>query len=350
MNPIRFAMIGAGQISHSCARALAGRDDVELVAVADPSQERRSKLAESYGLARHHDDNQAVIAAEDIDAVYVAVPNKFHAPLAQACLEAGKHVILDKPFAMNHGEALAAAAAARSGGKTLMLGMNQRFTRESQSARRVVEQGRLGEIYHAKARWLRRAGIPKLGTWFSSRELAGGGALYDIGVHLLDLALHLVGEFEPVAVSGKTYTRFGDRGLGEGGWGQSERAGHVFDVDDFATALIKLASGATVTLDVSWALHQAEANVMGIELFGTEAGLSTPPLTLYHPGDEGYQAVQLPQQEPYHAHGDRFVHFVEVLKGEAEPFVTLDQALAVQRILDAIAESCQSGRDVVIGA
>jgi len=120
-------------------------------------------------------------------------------------------VLLEKPFAMNADEAGKAVAIAEKAGLTLMLGMNQRFTADSQKIKQLVEQGVLGDIYHAKAYWFRRAGIPKLGTWFANREMAGGGSLYDIGVHMLDLCLWTMNNFEPVSVTGAT---FRSRGAG----------------------------------------------------------------------------------------------------------------------------------------
>lgn len=166
---------------------------------------------------------EELLADKEVDAVYVAVPNKFHAPLACQTLAAGKHVILDKPMALSHAQALQVAKAAEQSGKTFFLGMNQRFTEGAQQIRSLVEAGVLGEIYHAKAYWIRREGIPRLGTWFGNKEVAGAGSLFDIGVHFLDLCLHLLGNFNPVSVFGASYTKFGNRGLGEGGWGLSDR-------------------------------------------------------------------------------------------------------------------------------
>src|SRR5262249_49032881 len=150
---------------------------------------RAKKIADKYG-AQAYASAKELFADRSIDAVYIATPNKFHVPLAKEALQAGKHVILEKPFAMNAVEAAEAIATAKAAGKVLTVGMNQRFTADSQKIKHLVEQGVLGEIYHAKASWMRRAGIPKLGTWFGNHEMSGGGCLYDIGVHMLDLCLY----------------------------------------------------------------------------------------------------------------------------------------------------------------
>jgi predicted dehydrogenase len=280
--------------------------------------------------------------------VYIAVPNKFHVPLTLEALAAGKHVLLEKPFAMNLAEAETAAEAAKRAGKVLTLGMNQRFNERSQQFRTLVEEGTFGEIYHAKAYWFRRSGIPRLGTWFGDRELAGGGCLYDIGVHLLDLCLYLIGNFEPVSVFGSTYTKFGNRGLGEGGWGISDRAAQgKFDVEDFATGQIRFANGATVSLDVSWACHQEHGNRTDVEIYGTEAGGAALSGKLFRRvADGAHVAYDAPGRPLIHEHKDRFHNFINHLQAGEPLCVPIEQALTVQRILDALAASSASGRSI----
>jgi len=284
--------------------------------------------------------------------VYIAVPNKFHAPLTIAALQAGKHVILDKPFAMNVAEAEEVVATAKRAGKMFMVGMNQRFRADSQKIQALAAQGVLGDIYHGKAFWFRRSGIPRLGTWFGNKELAGGGALLDIGVHLLDLCLFCMGNFEPVAVTGATYTKFGNRGLGEGGWGKSDRQqGLVFDVDDFAAAMIRMKNGATVSLDVTWACHAEEANRMDVYLYGSEGGARLYPAKLFHsdPLRNDYDVIENPKAPVALAHECRFTNFINSILGSEKPLVTPEQALAVQKILDGIYESARTGREVRLG-
>ena len=349
LSEVRFGFIGAGQIAHYAAEAVLRHPDARLVAIQDLSPDRLAVLQKKHSLQYAHDKVEDLLANKDVDAVYIAVPNKFHIPLTIQALEAGKHVLLEKPFAMNAEEAARAVAIAEKSGLVLMLGMNQRFTADSQKIKQLVEQGVLGEVYHAKAYWFRRSGIPKLGTWFGNREVAGGGCLYDIGVHMLDLCLWTMNNFEPVSVSGATYTKFGNRGLGEGGWGLSDRVEAPFDVDDMGTALIKFANGATVSLDTTWACHQAVGNREGVDLYGTEAGASLRPAKLFR-GSAGlpatYEIIDDLKVALKMPHQERFHNFINHLRGTEELCVTSHQALVVQRILDAIAESSRTGKEV----
>jgi predicted dehydrogenase len=349
LSDVRFGFIGAGAIAHYAADAVLSHPHAKLVAIQDPHLERRQTLQKKHTLEFAHEAVEELLANKSVDAVYIAVPNKFHIPLAIQALEAGKHVILEKPFAMNAVEAEKAIAVAKKAGLVLNVGMNQRFTADSQKIKQLVEEGVLGDIYHAKAVWRRRSGIPKLGTWFGNKEIAGGGALYDIGVHMLDLCLYTINNFEPVSVVGATYTKFGNRGLGEGGWGLSDRAEGLFDVDDFASAFIRFANGATVTLDTTWACHQAVGNIENVEIFGTEAGATLRPARLFRADprppasyevlDELKVVLKMPHQERFH-------NFINHLRGEEELCVTTHQALVVQKILDGIAESNRTGKEV----
>jgi predicted dehydrogenase len=214
----------------------------------------------------------------------------------------------------------------------------------------MINDGVLGHVYHAKTAWTRRAGIPRIGSWFTQKQLAGGGCCYDIGVHALDRCLYLMGEFDAVSVSGQTYSQFGPRGLGSGSWGKSEIDPNAkFDVDDLAVALIKLRSGRTVLLEASWAAHQPDPDFNGTQLFGTDAGLLLPPLRIFRSGNHGYQTELINCTTPI-VNPDRMVHFIDVILGRAEPYVKVEESVAVQRILDSIYQSAASGREVRLDA
>jgi len=343
---INVAVIGTGAIGIHHLQSLASDPRVRLAALAEAHPGRLAEAGSQFGILDLQTDYQAVLANPTIDAVSIALPNFLHAPVALAALAAGKHVHLDKPMATHAEEAEAIIRAAAASGKVFMVGQNQRFSPAAQTVRQLVTQGRLGEVYHANATWVRRSGIPRPGSWFTQKALAGGGATYDIGVHVLDLALHLLGDFDAASVSGQTFAKFGPRGLGGGGWGKSEAdASKPFDVDDFAVALIKLRSGRSVMLEAVWARHQDQPDVNGVQVFGTDASATTKPLQLMREGPDGYLVEQL-NPLPTVVNPDRLVHFVDCVLGLATPYVPAQESLAVQRILDALYESSATGHEV----
>ena len=167
---------------------------------------------------------------------------------------------------------------------------------------------------------------------------------------MLDVALHLLDDFEPVAVSGATFTRFGNRGLGEGGWGRSEREFPDFDVDDFATALIRMRGGAVISLEAAWALHQGRANEHDVLIYGDDGGMAVYAGELFESAPEGdYRLVQNPHAPPIpYPHCSRAHHFINVLLGEEAASIDIAEALTVQKILDGIYESAITRSEVIL--
>ena len=241
------AVIGAGGIGQDHLASFRLHPAARVVAIAEVSPVRGRDAAAKFNIPEVVTDYRKLLGRADIDIVSVALPNYLHAKVTLDALRASKHVMLEKPMATNARDAARLVAEARKRGVLLMVGQNLRFNIETQTARQVVEQGSLGDIYHAKTSWSRRSGIPRIGSWFTQKRFAGGGSTYDIGVHALDRCLYIMGEFEAAAVSGQTYCKFGPRGLGNGNWGRSEIDPKArFDVDDMSVALIKLKSGRTV--------------------------------------------------------------------------------------------------------
>lgn len=346
---VRFGVIGAGVIARKSCGDLAAHPDVEIIAVAEPDTERAAEFALRYDTVTSvMQEPERMLAIDEVDAVYIATPNHLHTPLSVMALEAGKHVLQEKPLALSIADAAPLSAAARKAGTVFMIGMNQRFAAPVQRAKQLMDEGRIGRVYHCKTYWRRRAGIPGIGSWFTRKDLSGGGVLLDIGVHMLDDALYLLDNFRPCAVSGATYTEFGQRGLGEGEWGISLPK-KEFNVDDFATALIKLDGGATVLLEAAWAMHLDQRNDMNIELYGTDGAIDTYGERLSRNQADGYHIVESPEVgELTYPHASRMHHFVNVVLGREEPCVTLDQAFTVQRVIDAIYASAATGQEVIL--
>ncbi|MFF2885382.1 Gfo/Idh/MocA family protein [Paenibacillus sp. NPDC057967] len=345
---LRIGMIGAGGIGGVHIETFAKVEGAEVAAVADTSLPMSQQRAGQYGIATIHADPWALLADENVDAVVIAVPNQFHAPYAIEALKQGKHVLLEKPMAIDSAAARSIVEEAEQSGKVLMMAHQMRWKGLSRAVKEIVDRGELGRIYHAKTGWLRKKGIPGWGSWFTRKELAGGGPLIDIGVHMLDLSLYLMGNPQPQSVYGSTYAEFGPNREGIGSWGTPDWNGY-FNVEDFASALIKLENGATLSLEVSWAAHAAGLpEEPFLYLMGTKGGISII-------GERGtyttHRNNEVAESEiaPFAGEEDRILmarHFVECVRDGLQPAANASSGYTTNRILDAIYESSRTGHEV----
>ena len=349
---LRVGVIGAG-VGAAHLQAYAQVPRAEIVALAGLDDERVRLVANTFQVPVTFRDYQDLLEHPQIDAVSVCLPNALHAPVTLAALERGKHVLVEKPLARNAEEGRAMLAAAAGHGKVLMVAFNHRYRGDVQWLKQYIERGALGEIYYAKAYWMRRAGIPQLGSWFVSKEQAGGGPLIVLGVHVLDMALYLLGEPRPLTVSGSTYAKFGPRGLK--GWAAYQFTGthRPYEVEDLGTALIRLETGATLLLEASWATHGSAGDDFGIVLFGTEGGAE---ITVRNYGHENTlrlftdvhdlpfdSAPPLPEGRGHLAVIERFV--AAALDGDP-PVPSGQEGLRRTEVIDAIYRSAATGQEV----
>ena len=274
---MRLGILGAGAVGakHAGAAASVG---VEVVRVVDRHIDRAAAIADDFGAASS-DDPRTLWDDPTVDAVVIGVPNCFHRPLALEAMRAGKDVLLEKPMALTAVECDELCEAAEESGRVLQIGYAYRFTAVGAGSKGLVESGVLGEVYHAKAHLHLRRGVPGLGGWFTTKAMSGGGALLDLGVHLVDLGLHLLGQPTAVAVSGKAYAKFGVKMCGytyESMWAGPPNYEGVCDVDDHATALITFDTGATLDLQIAWACNlPAETGPDSmVALLGDRGGLT----------------------------------------------------------------------------
>jgi predicted dehydrogenase len=321
-------------------------EEVELVAICDIIPERAERAAEAKDIPCAYSSAGEMLAHHKLDIVSVCVHNSAHRDCTIAALEAGTNVLCEKPIAMNSAQAEEMIAAANKAGRLLMVGQNQRFASESRAAKRFIDDGLLGEVYYGETTTLRRRGIPGWGV-FHIKKYSGGGPLIDIGVHGLDLVLWLMGNPDPVGVSGVTYQKFGKRQdvavTWAGEWSREE-----FDVEDMAVGLIRLANGASIVLRMSWAAN-VEDDLSSTRVLGTAGGLKNPPFTLFRELSGTLVDTSpkwLPQVEQ--SHFEEMKHFAAVVRGEEELIVEPWQSLQVQRILDALYESAEKGQEVRI--
>jgi predicted dehydrogenase len=272
-----------------------------------------------------------------------------HASIAIEALERGLHVMCEKPMATTLGDAIKMVETAEAQNKRLMIGMSQRFKPQSLALRGMVDRGELGEIYYARTTWIRRRGVPVIhfssggsmgrGTWFVDKGKAGGGALFDIGVHMFDLTWWLMGNPKPVSVSAASY-----RNLCED---EFARRGITYDVDELSSALVRFENGATAFFDVSWAANQD--NEMNVRIFGTEAGFQVyPPVVYREPrwGELRAEAVEIAEVE---AGLTPRRHFVDCIRDPDKPMIASGrECLTVMAVLDAVQRSAASGHEVKI--
>jgi predicted dehydrogenase len=323
-----------------CARAVP-------VAVAELHVGRAKEAADRYRLSRSYTNPQDLLDQPDIDAVTVAVPNHLHAQIVLDALAARKHVLVEAPLALTAREAAKVVEAARKARRVLMVGQPLRFNRHTRAARRVIEHGGLGEIYHARAFWWRQAGIPRIGSWYTHRSLAGGGSLLDLGARLLDATLHLLGEWGVKTVSAHTSARFGPRRQGEMDWGRSElEPKQPFDVEDTALAMLRLDRGRTLVIEAGWASHRpADRPEYGMDLLGTSGSMTLYPARVHRPGADGHETIELTNpsevEDPIH-------HFVHCVLDGRRPLVTLEETLKLQRLIEAIYASASAGKEVKV--
>lgn len=347
---LKVGMIGAGGIGRVHMETFAKTEGAEIVAVTDVNREAAERAAKDYGIARVHDSAEKLIEDPDLDAVIIGVPNKWHAPLAVKALQANKHVLLEKPMAIDLNDAKKIRDAALKSDRVLMISHQMRWEGPAMAVKEKVEQGELGNIYHAKTGWFRRKGIPGWGSWFTQKQMSGGGPLIDIGVHMLDLALYLMGNPKPVSVTGSTYAEFGPKKRGIGNWGTPNWDG-VFDVEDIASAFIKMEDGSSLTLDVSWAVHMDTDSMPFIHLMGSEGGASirgNKVKILKEIDNEAKDFELVVDTDDKAARVRLSQHFIDCIREGKKPISDVMSGYTNNLILEAIYESSRTGREVIL--
>ncbi len=353
----RVAFLGAGAIvQRGHIPAFQRIANVETVALCDVNEARAKSAAAEAKIPHVYTDYEKLLAKVKPDITVVATPNVFHTPMTLAALEAGSHVLCEKPVALTYADAQAMFAKAAAVGRTLTVGTHYRWSTPMRAAKANVDAGFFGEIYAARTVWQRRSGIPGYGSWFTNKDLAGGGSLLDIGVHALDRALFLMGYPEPVTVSGASFAKFGPRGLGLGGWGSDIIAREVisagrYDVDDLSWAFVRFANGVALQFQVAWAQHLAEQ--FYTEIYGTNGAASVgnrESVELYTTlnGQQAKVQLEVPN-DPLGSYPRLVESFVRYLDGDASAeIVTPAQALTAVKIVDGIIRSAAAGKEVSV--
>jgi predicted dehydrogenase len=347
---LKIGLIGTGGIAQAChiPGYKSMPDDCEVVWACDANEEVAKKVAAEHGIANVTTDYKDVLADASVDAVSVTTPNKFHKQPTVDSLTAGKHVLCEKPLAMNGAEAREMCKAARDSGKILQVALQQRFSGAGQFMQKFIADGGMGDIYYARAQALRRRGVPAWGV-FIDKEQQGGGPLIDIGVHILDFTLTMMGYPKPVSASGMTWDALGKNPELYNMWGDYDRT--KFTVEDMAVGFIRFENGALVVLESSF-MSNLDGNPYGTQLFGTKAGAKIyfdqtfKGLEIYteHHG-QLFNMTPINVPDVKAPHTEEIVAFVRAIQSNGPSPVPGEQGLILNAIFDALYKSAVTGAE-----
>jgi predicted dehydrogenase len=360
MQELNIGIVGLGWPGERHAEGIQGSGVAQLYAACDLDEKRRANFRQKYAPARIFADYKEMLADPRLDAVVVSLPNSLHYPITLKALEAGKHVLCEKPPTLNAEQMRGLHAEAEKRGLIYFFGRQMRFSGPNQAARKVVGERRLGEIYFAKTMWVRSRGTPGgLDGWFTDRSRSGGGALIDLGIHAIDAAWYLMGTPKPRSVSAQTYQKFP----------QLVKV-PIFDVEDSAYGMIRFENGGSLLFEVSWAANLTDDIPMGRggsrELFSTivygpkgsirivddqisEQTKKVPSLTLFEDQNGKLERVDLPFESVPHEFVPQMQNFVRAIHGLEPPINSSIQAVQLMEMLDAIYHSSLTGNEVRFG-
>jgi len=351
MKKIKVGIIGTGSISNLHMAGYSRLPNVEVIAACDINKERATEYAKRYGIKHVFDDYREMLKLSEIDAVSVCTWNDSHAPATVAALMAGKHVLCEKPPALNVNEAYDMQKAADKSGKLLMIGFVRRFGKNTKVMQELIKDGTLGEIYYAKTSCIRRCGNP--GGWFSDKKRSGGGPLIDLGVHMIDLARFLIGKPKAITVSGAVFSKIGPRNnvkLFDRYRPADE--GDYCDVEDMSVAMIRFDNGVVLNVETSFSQHIKE-DQLTLELYGTKGGAVMEPEIEVFTEKLDYLVDFKPRisedSDPFEANFiSETAHFINCISEGTKCLNPVEDGVELMKILDAIYLSAAQGREVEI--
>ena len=329
--PVRLGVLGTGAVSQIVHMPiLTDRPDVEVVAVSDTDEPKARAIASRFGVGRVVTDEE-LLQGEFVDGVVISTPNHLHERQAQAALEAGKHVLVERPLALTQQGVDRLLDAARESGTVLLVGMSHRYRPDAAALASFIAGGELGDVYQVRGSWLNRKLHLTRPTWRQTPEQSGGGALMDLGVPAIDLCLHMVGYPKVTRVSAVTF--HGD-----------------YEVEDAAVVMLATDAGTTITVEASWSYFGNEDRQF-FRVMGTEGSASLPPLQVYkqlggRPLDvTPHQPVPRGAENPYHAAYRRELDvYVRAIAGEREVPLPEEQR-ALMAVIESAYRSAARGRE-----
>ncbi|KXA95747.1 oxidoreductase [candidate division MSBL1 archaeon SCGC-AAA259E19] len=346
---VKVCVVGVGWVGIRQGRAIANNPRAGITALCDVSEKRMKRFEEELGKdVKLYTDYKEMVQDPDIDAVFVGTPNDTHSSIGIKAIQEGKHVLMTKPLADSEEAAKKLVKEAEGKDVVNMMSLNIRFNDSCIYLKNLVNDGYFGDIYYARAWYIRRNGIP---TGYSKDQDAssgqkmiqkGGGALRDIGVHVLDAAWALLGTPDPEFILGISGAEFGPRG--EKYWGEPRPSD--FETHDYGSGFIKFTNGKGIQLDSFWSSHHPEEKQ--IEIFGTKAGGKINPLTIFkgeHEADQNIDVKIREERNPFERIAD---HFIECILDEKECKAPFRHGYVVQRMLEAILESSEKGEPIYL--
>jgi predicted dehydrogenase len=347
-NEIKIGLIGIGSIAESShIPNLKAASGVKLAAVADVDPVRARDISQKYGIPEFFKTAEEMFGKTQLDAVMICTPNATHIPIAMKAAEKRIHVFMEKPIGTDVKEVESYLRFAKEKNVMTMVGMPHRFRRDAQIVKKHASKGTFGNVYYVKARLFRRRGTPK--GWFTNKALSGGGALMDIGVHVLNLAWWLIGRPKARSITGKTITGLGNYETNYvSSWESSNKqlnSGRIFDVDDFGAAWIRFENGTVLSLETSWALNGEQDEGIGIDILGDKGGASLMPLSIFTE-DDGLFCKTQPVFEKNDPFKDEIEHFIECIRTGAPPLIDGADGCEVLKLLTGIYESSRLGKEI----
>ncbi|MFD0712901.1 Gfo/Idh/MocA family protein [Paenibacillus sp. GCM10027626] len=350
MSKLRVGIIGTGGIAEIHMNSYAANPDVELYAICDLVEERAAKKAEQRGISRIYTDFRQMLNDPQLDAISICTPNSAHAPISIAALQAGKHVLVEKPLCITVEEALEVEKAVRASNCVLQVGFVRRYGNNTKLVKRFIEAGEIGEVYYAKASCLRKIGNP--GGWFSDQKRSGGGPLIDLGVHVIDLCWYLMGRPKVKSVSGNTYKKLGNRANIQNlaYYKCSDYDPDKNDVEDLANAMIRFENGASLLVDVSFSLH-AKQDEITAKIYGEKGGAELEPELMLVSEKHDTILNITPQVDNLAFDGiqsfaNEINHFVDSCLGRIQTLSPVEDGVEMMKILCGIYESARIGREI----
>ncbi|BCK01456.1 Gfo/Idh/MocA family protein [Anaerocolumna chitinilytica] len=351
MEKVKVGIIGTGSISNMHMAGYTRLQNVEVVAACDICEERVKAFAKTYNIPHTFTDYNELLKMAEIDAVSVTAWNNIHAPASIAALNAGKHVLCEKPLALNAAQAAEMVETAKKTGKILMVGFCRRFGDNAVALKSIIDSGDLGNIYYAKAGCLRRWGNP--GGWFSDKQRSGGGPVIDLGVHMIDLIRYLSGKPKVISVTASAFYHMGMKPEVKGIQKyNSADYSEYNDVEDCATALIKFDNNMTLFFETSWVQNIKEDRLY-LELFGDKAGAKMEPELEVYENKYDYLRDSKPLLDPNgssfeHNFIQEMKHFISCIADGEECLNPAEDGLELMKIIDAIYKSAKTGHEVII--